>query len=70
MLPETGLAGPWLRWLVGSLSPLSPRFKPSLVLEGFVVDKMVLSWISLQVLLVSPVIVFPPMLHAHSFPPH
>jgi hypothetical protein len=36
------LAAPWLRWLVTSISPQRPRFKPWSVCVRFVVDRVAL----------------------------
>jgi hypothetical protein len=42
-------AAPWLRWLVGGLSPQSPGFNPRPVCVGFLMDRLTL----VQVLQVS-----------------
>lgn len=56
----------WLRLLVAGLSPHWPRFSLGLLCVGHVVDKMTLGQIFLWVLKFSPIIIIPPMPHAHS----
>jgi hypothetical protein len=50
-----GRAVPWLRSLVTGLSPRRPRFAPGSIHVGFVVDKVALGQVFLQVLQFSPV---------------
>ena len=54
---------PWLRWLVTGLSLQNPRS----VRVGFVVDKVALGQVFLQVLQFSPISNILPVLHTHSF---
>jgi hypothetical protein len=42
----TGLAVPWLRWLVAGLPPRRPGFDPGSVHVEFVVDKVALGQVS------------------------
>jgi branched-subunit amino acid transport protein len=51
-----------LRLLTAGLLPLWPRFKPRSVHVGFVVDKVTLGQVFLQVLQFSPVNIIPPWL--------
>jgi hypothetical protein len=57
------LAVPWLRQLVASLRLWRPRFVPGSVHVGFMVDKVALGQVFLQVLLFPPVSIIPPGLH-------
>jgi len=59
-------ATPWLRQLVANLSLQMPRFKPTPVHVGLLVDKVALGHVYLQVLKFSFVHIIPPMLHTHS----
>ena len=45
---------PWLRWLVAALSPRRPGFDSKSVRVNFVVDKVAVGQVSLQVLRYSP----------------
>jgi hypothetical protein len=56
-------AVPWVRRLVAGLSPRRPGFDPDSVHVGFVVDKIALGQVLLQVRLLSPVNLIPPVLH-------
>jgi hypothetical protein len=56
-------AVPWLRRLVAGLSPRRPGFDPGSVHVGFVVDKVALGQVFLQVLRFSPINFIPPVLH-------
>jgi hypothetical protein len=53
---------PWLRLLVVSLSPNRPGFAPGSVHVGFVVDRVALGQVLLQVLRFSLVSIIPPSL--------
>jgi hypothetical protein len=57
---------PWIRQLVASLSLQMPTFNPRSDRVGFVVDKVALWQVFLQVLLSSPVNIITPVIHAHS----
>jgi hypothetical protein len=57
------MAVPWLRRLVAGLSPRRPGFNPGPVHVGFMVDKVALGQVFLRVLRLSPVNLFPPVLH-------
>jgi hypothetical protein len=54
---------PWLRRSVTGLSSRRPRFFPTSVHVRFVVDKVTLGQVFLQVLRSSPVRIIPPVLH-------
>jgi hypothetical protein len=58
---------PWLKQLVASLSLWKPGSDLRPVFEGFVVDKVALGHVFLQVCPSSHVSVMPPMLQTHSF---
>jgi hypothetical protein len=58
---------PWLRQLVTSLSLQRLRFHPRLPYVGFVVDKVALEQVFLQLLQFSPVSNIPSILHDYSF---
>jgi hypothetical protein len=57
----------WLRWLVAGLSPERPRFELSSVHVGFVMDKVSLGQVSLQVIQLSPVNIIPAWIHTHIY---
>jgi hypothetical protein len=61
------LAVPWLRWLVTGLSQQRPRFVPMSVHVGFVVDKVALAQVFLQVLRFPPAIIVLLGLHTHIY---
>jgi hypothetical protein len=54
---------PWLRGLAAGLPLRRPGFDPGSVQVGFVVGKVALGQVFLQVLLFSPVNFIPPVLH-------
>jgi hypothetical protein len=58
-------AMPWLKRLVAGLSPQRPWFTPGSIHVGFVVDKLALGQVFLQVLQFSPANIIPPLLHIH-----
>jgi hypothetical protein len=55
-------AMPWLRQLVSGLSPQRPMFVPRSLHVRFVVDRVALGQVFLQVFWFSPVIIIPPWL--------
>jgi hypothetical protein len=57
------VAVPWLRRLVGGLSPRRPKFDPRSVHVGFAVDKVALGQVFPRVLRFSPVNFIPSVLH-------
>jgi hypothetical protein len=59
---STRLVVPWLKQLVTGFSPQKPGFKPGSVHVGFVVEKVALGQVFLQVLWFSPVSIIPPLL--------
>jgi len=59
LIPERSTSIPSLSWLDYSLLPYRPRFNPRPVHVGFVVDKVTLGQVFLQVLQVFPVSVIP-----------
>jgi hypothetical protein len=63
-------AVPWLKQLDAGLSPWRPGFTPRSVHMVFVVGKVALGQIFLQVLQFSSASVIPPLLHNHFSPPH
>jgi hypothetical protein len=67
---NAGLAVPWLKRLVAGLSVRKPRFAPSLVHVGFVVDKVALEQGFLRVLQFSSVSIIPPLFDIHLSPSH
>ena len=58
---------PWLRRIFSGLSPLRLGFVPRSFHVRFVVNKVSLGQVSLQVLQFSSVIIIPPMLHIHLY---
>jgi hypothetical protein len=50
---------PWLRQLIVGLSPWKPRFTPRSVHVGFVIDKVTLGCVFLQVFQFSPIGIIP-----------
>jgi hypothetical protein len=54
--------------LVAGLSPRIPRFSTGLVHVGFVVDKVALGQVFLQVFRIFPVNIIPPRLQTHVSP--
>ena len=59
---------PSLRRLVAGFSPRRPVFNPRPVDVRFVMDKMTMGQVLLQVLRFSPVSIIPPILHTHLHP--
>jgi hypothetical protein len=57
----------WNRRSVAGLSPRRFGFPPGRVHVRYVVDKVAMGEVSLRILVLSPVGIIPPMLHAHSF---
>jgi hypothetical protein len=58
----------WLRRLIAGLSPRRPGFATGSVHVGFLVGRVILMQLLLQVLPFLPVSIIPPGLHTHTSP--